>query len=136
MAGYIIIGSESLDSRGEIEEHCKSCLVHTISGITPFLSGAGCHITGNEVTECGISALEIVVTVLLRNLRTLDLLCTEFLDILHLLGNPDTSVIAEGLTHQSQLGLLVTVHGNTCGVNLGEAGICEVSALLVAVPCG
>ena len=54
--------SESLDSRGEIEEHCESCLIHTISGITSFLSGAGCHVTGNEVTECGISALEIVVT--------------------------------------------------------------------------
>ena len=82
MAGYLLVGidacnllvhlekvavtgcddvlSEPLDSRGEIEEHCESGLVHTVSGIASLLGGAGCHVTGNEVTESGIPALEIV----------------------------------------------------------------------------
>ncbi len=56
--------------------------------------------------------------------------------ILHLLRNPDTSVVTQGLRHKGQLALLLAVHRNTCRVNLSEARICEICSLLVALPCG
>ena len=127
--------AESCDSGREIQEYGKTCLIDTIAGIASLLGGTGSHVAGNKITESRIAALKIVVAVLLGYLRALYLLCAELLDILHLLRNPDTSVITERLTHKGQLGLLVTMNRDTGRVNLGEAGIGEVCSFLVAVPC-
>ena len=61
---------------------------------------------------------------------------TELKDILHLLGNPDTAVVTEGLTHEGELALLVSVNGDTGGMDLGKARICKESALAVCLHCG
>ena len=89
--------TKSLDGVGEIKEHGETCLIDSVTGIASFLSGAGCHVTGNKVTESRITTLELVVTILLRNLGRLDFLLTEFHHIFHLLGNPNTSVVTERL---------------------------------------
>ena len=61
------------------------------------------HVTGNEVTEGGIAALQIVVAILLRNIPSLLRSSLQSLGVLQLLGHPDTAVVAERLRHQCQL---------------------------------
>ncbi len=60
--------TETLDGIGEVEEHSETGLVDTESGVTSLLGRTGSHVTRNEVTERRITTLEIVVTILLRNL--------------------------------------------------------------------
>ena len=60
--------AETLDSILEIEEHGQTGLIDTLALLALYISGAGSHVTRNEVTECRISALEIVIPVLLRYL--------------------------------------------------------------------
>ena len=60
----------------------------------------------------------------------------KLLHVLLLLGHPDASVVTQGLAHKGELALLLSVHGDAGGVNLGEAGICEIRSLLVALQSG
>ncbi len=60
--------TETLDGVREIEEHGETGLVDTESSVTSLLGRTGSHVTRNEVTERRVTALEIVVTILLRNL--------------------------------------------------------------------
>ncbi len=60
----------------------------------------------------------------------------QFHHILHLLRNPDSAIITQGLTHEGELALLVSVNRDTGGVDLGKAGICKESALAVCLHCG
>ena len=129
--------SKALDSFGEVEEDGLAGLVHAIAGVATLLRGAGSHVTGNEVSEGRIPALEIVVAVLFGNLRRLDLVGADLLDILEFLGNPDAAVIAERLRHEGELALLLAVDGDTGRMDLREAGIGEECTPLIALKgCG
>ena len=55
--------------------------------------------------------------------------------ILHLLWNPDTSVISERLRHEGELALLVTVYRNTGRMDLCKARVGEECSLLVTLDC-
>ena len=128
--------TETVDCLGEIEEYRFSGFIYTESGITTLLCSTGSHVTGYKVSECGVTALEIVVAILFRYLGCLDFVFAEFLHILEFLGNPNTSVVTETFAHKSQLALLVTVYRDTGGVNLSEAGIGEIRAFLIALNRG
>ena len=89
--------AESLDSVSEIKEYGKSSFIHTETGVASFLGCTGGYVTRHEVTECRVTALEIVVAILFRNLGSLDLTLAELFYVLKLLRYPDTSVVTERL---------------------------------------
>ena len=127
--------AEALDGVGEVQEHGLAGLVHAEACVAALLCGTGCHVAGNEVSECRITALEVVVAVFFRDLGSLHLVVAESLHVLEFLGNPDASVVTKGLAHECELALLVTVDGDTGRMDLCEAGICEESTLPVALHC-
>ena len=51
------------------------------------------------------------------------------------LGDPDASVIAEGLGHEGELGLVITGHGNAGRMDLRVAGIGKGRTTLEGAPC-
>ena len=61
------VDAEAVDRLREVEEHSQTGVVHAEALVATLLSGARSHVTGNEVTEGGIAALQIVVAVFLRN---------------------------------------------------------------------
>ena len=125
--------AQTADGVGEVEEHGLTGLVDSESCVATLLGSTGCDVAGNEVTEGGITALEIVIAVLVRNLGGLDLMLAQLLHVLKLLGNPDTAVVTQTLAHKRQLALLLAVDGNTGRMDLREAGICEICTLAVAL---
>ena len=127
--------TQTLDSGLEIEEYCQTGLVHAVASVATLLSSTRCNVTRYEVTECGVATLQVVVAILLSDIRRLDLACTQSLDVLHLLGNPDTTVVTQRLRHQRQLRLLGAVDRNTGGVNLSEAGVSKTCTLAIALEC-
>ena len=86
--------SKTVNSVCKIQIHCKTCLIHTITCIATLLCGTGSNVTGNQITECRITALEIIIAVFFRNLGSFYLMLPEFFHIFFLLWNPDTSIIA------------------------------------------
>ena len=65
------IQTQAVDRLREVEEHGETRIVDTIALVATLLSGTRGNVTGNEVTEGRIAALQIVVAVLLGNLPTL-----------------------------------------------------------------
>ena len=128
--------TQALDGVGEIEEHGEAGLVHAVAGVAALLGGAGSDVTGNQVAEGRIAALQVVVAALLRNLGRLDLVLAELEDILHVVRHPDAAVVPQGLGHQGELALLVAMDRDTGRVDLREAGVREESALAVGLHRG
>ena len=89
------VETEAVDRLREVEEHSQTGVVDTEALIATLLSSTRSHITGNEVTEGRIAALQIVVAILLRNLPTLFGTCLQSLGIFQLLRNPDTAVVTQ-----------------------------------------
>ena len=92
-----LVDTEALDRLREVEEYGKTCVVYTKALVTTLLSSTRSYVTRYEVTECWVTALEVVVTILLWNIPTL--LCTslESLSILKLLRYPDTTIVTQRL---------------------------------------
>ena len=127
------VDAEALDRLREVEEYSQTRVVHTEALVATLLSSTRSNVTWHEVTESGIAALQIVVAVFLRNIRTLLGAGLQSLGILNLLGHPDTTIVTQRLRHQRQLRLLVTMNGDTSGVNLNVRRICEISTLTIAL---
>ena len=125
--------TKAADCIREVKEHSFTCLIHTETGIATLFGSTGCNITRYQVTEGGITALEIIITVLLRNLGSFYLMFAKFLHILQLLWHPDAAIIAQTFTHQSQFTLLISMYRNTGRMYLCETGICKVSTLAPAL---
>ena len=89
------VDAQTVDRLREIEEYSQTCVVHTEALIAALLGGTRGNVTWNEVTECWITALQIVVTILLRNLPTLLCSSLQSLGILNLLRNPDTTIVTQ-----------------------------------------
>ena len=126
------VDTEALDALREVEEHGQTCVVNAEALVAALLGSTRSNVAGNEVTECRIAALQIVVAVFLRNVASL--LCSglQSLGVLKLLGHPDTSVVTQRLRHKRKLRLVVSVYRDTCRVDLNVRRIGEVSALAVA----
>ena len=89
------IDAQTVDRLREVEEHSQTGVVHTEALVAALLSGTRGHVTGNEVTECRIAALQIVVAILLGNLPTLLGTSLQSLGVLNLLGHPDTTIVTQ-----------------------------------------
>ena len=60
--------TESLDSILEIKEYCESGLIDTETCIASLLCCTRSHVTRNKVSECRVTALEIIISILLWDL--------------------------------------------------------------------
>ena len=89
------VDTQTVDRLREVEEHGQTRVVHTKALVAALLSGTRGHVTRYEVTEGRITALQIVVAILLRNLPTLLSTSLQSLSILNLLGNPDTTIVTQ-----------------------------------------
>ena len=126
------INAQAVDSFREIEEYGQTCVVHTETCVATFFSCTAGNVTRNQVTECRITAFQVVVAVFFRNIASLDFAFLQFDSVFFLLRNPDTTVVTQRFGHQSQFGLLVTVYRDTSRVNLNICGVSEYSTLAVA----
>ena len=134
IASFYDILTKTLDSAGEVEEDSQPRVVDTVASVAAFLSSTAGDVTRHEVTEGGIAALEVVVTILLLDIGRTKRTSLELLSVFDILGYPDTAVITERLRHQRELRLEFAVDGDTRGVDLCHTGVSEVSTLLVALP--
>ncbi len=91
------VDAETLDRLREVEEHGKTGVVDAIALVATLLGSAAGNVTWNEVTECRIAALQIVVAVFLGNIATLLGACLQCLGILQFLRYPDTTVVTQRL---------------------------------------
>ena len=66
------VDTQAVDSLAKVEEHGLTSVVHTVTLVATLLGGATCHVAWNEVTKGGIAALQVVVTLLLGDVATLD----------------------------------------------------------------
>ena len=128
--------AQTLDGGLEVEVYGQTGLVHAVACVATLLGGARSHVARHEVAEGRVAAFQIVVAVLLGDLRGFELAGADGLHVLEFLGNPDTAVVTQRLGHQRQLRLLVAVNGDAGGVDLREAGVGEAGALAVALECG
>ena len=134
VASLYYILAEALDSAGEVEEDCQPRVVDTEASVAAFLSRTACYVTGDEVTEGRVTALEVVVTILFLDLRRTKSTGLKLLGILYVLRYPDASVVTKRLRHQRELGLELAMDRDTRGVDLCHTGVSEVRPLLVALP--
>jgi len=126
------IFAQTVDSFGEVEEYGKTCIVHAITLVATFFGSTAGNVTRNEVTECRITALQVVVAVFFGNIFSLQRTFLQLLGIFQFLRNPDTSVVTQRFGHQSQFGLLVAVNGDTSRVNLYVSGVGKPGSFTVA----
>src|SRR5580658_8138318 len=86
-------------------------------------------VTGDQVAEARIAALQIVVALVFRDI-------IRRARVISLLGHPYASVIAQRFRHQRQLRLMLATERDTCRVNLREAWVGEQRAAAVCAPDG
>ena len=115
----VAVGVALLDGRS----HAATLVAHV-------LGLAGGDVARHEVAEGRVDALEVVVARLLGDVARV------LVAVLGLLGHPDASVVAQGLTHEGELGLEVPGLRDAGGVDLRVAGVGEVGALAVRAPDG
>ena len=89
------VEAEAVDGLGEVEEHSQAGVVHAEALVAALLGSTTGHVTGHEVTEGGIAALQIVVAVFFGNLPALQRAFLQLLGVFQLLGNPDAAVVTQ-----------------------------------------
>ena len=87
--------AQTLDGGLEVEEYGQTCLVHAEACVAALLGGTRSHVARHEVTEGRVAALQVVVAVLLGDVRGFLGTRTERLHVFELLGNPDAAVVAQ-----------------------------------------
>ena len=128
--------AQTLDSGLEVEEDGQTGLVHAEACVAALLGCTRRHVARHEVAEGRIAALQIVVAILLGDVRRLLGAAADRLHVLDLLRYPDAAVVTQRFGHQRQLRLLRAVYGDAGGVDLREAGVGEAGALAVALEGG
>ena len=126
------VDTKTVDGFGEVEEYGEAGVVDTESVVATFFGGTRCHVTGHKVTECRITAFQIIVAAFFGYVGTLDLAFLQLLGVLDVFGHPYTAVVTQRLAHEGKFALLVAVHGDTCGVYLYKRGVCEIRTLAIA----
>ena len=117
---------EPFDRIGEIEINAQATRSDAAALVAGFLGAAGGNVARGEVAVAGIFAFEeIIAGVLWDFLR-------RFAGIFLALGSPDPSVIAKGLAHEGELGLVFATDRNAGRVDLGVAGVGEQRAAFVS----
>ena len=62
------IFTQTVDSFGEVKEYGKTGVVYAEALVAAFFGSAAGNVTRNEVTECRITAFQVVVAVFLGNI--------------------------------------------------------------------
>ncbi len=121
--------AHTLDGLGEVQVHPLAARSHSAALVADVLRRAGGDVTGHQVAERGVDALQVVVALVLGDLVRGPVVALG-------LRHPDAAVVAERLAHQRQLGLVVAGARDAGGMDLGEAGVGEVRAAPVRAPDG
>lgn len=111
----------------KIEVDGAACGVDAEALVADVFGVAGGDIAGDEVTEAGVALFEEVVAVGFGDLG-------GGAGVAFLFGNPDATVVAQALAHEGEFGLVIAALGDAGGVDLDEAGVCEISAAAGAAP--
>ncbi len=122
-----------MDGIGEVEIDGIAS-AYAIARVAAFLGGTAGHIARHEVTESGITAFKIVITIFFGYVVGLQFTCTDGFGVFLLFWDPDTSVVAQALAHQREFALIVAVDGDAGRVDLHIARIGESGPLAVAHP--
>ena len=120
-------GPEALDGVAEVEIDAEAGFPDTPALVADFLCCPRCDVARRQVAEAWIFSLEKIVPLTLRNFARLSFFAGPP-------GHPHPSVVSEGFTHQRQLRLIITAHGNAGWMDLGETRIGESGATLVRPP--
>ena len=126
----------ALDGVAEVEENAETGGGNAVTGIAEFLGGAGGDVARGEVAEAGIFALEVVVALVLGDVVRVEFTGADFGGGGGIFGCPDASVVAEGLGHEGELGLILAVNGDAGGVNLSKAGVGKPGTAFVGAVSG
>ena len=122
------IGPEAIDRVAEVEIYPELGWAHSATFITHTFRRPGGNITGSQVAEAGINALQIVVAIFLGNVVRI------LFAIFGFLRHPNPTVITQRLGHEGKLGLIITGNRNAGRMNLRVTWIGETGALLVSPP--
>ena len=119
----------ALDGVGEVEIDGHAVRTDAKAGVATFLGGTRCHVAGNHVAERGITAFEVVIAIVNRNIG-------RSANVPLLLRHPDAAVVPEALAHQRELRLMIAGDRNAGRVNLGVAGVREERPATISAPDG
>ena len=117
--------AQALDGVGEIEIDRPSGGADALAVVAHALGGPGGDIPGGQVAEAGVHALQVVIPLAFGDVFRPP-------GVAALLGHPDPAVVAQALAHQGELGLVVAVHRDAGGMNLGVARVGKPRALLIS----
>ena len=126
------IPAEPLDRFREVEVDTAAYAFHLGADSAPLVA----HVLGlprrdvtrDQVAERRVDPLQVVVAVLLGDVPWV------LGAVASALRHPDAAVVAERLTHQGQLRLVMAGDRDAGGVDLGVAGVGHVGALAVGPP--
>ncbi|MEY4033884.1 MAG: hypothetical protein RL492_1078 [Verrucomicrobiota bacterium] len=129
VAGADLGLAEALDGGGEIEVDAEALavdqLADTAAFVADFLGGTRSDVARGEVAVARVLALQEVVAGFLRD-RGSGLSAVGLV-----LRHPDAAVVAQGLGHQGELGLVFAVHRDAGRVDLRVARVGETGAAAV-----
>ena len=111
----------------EVEIHCQSWFANAIARIASFFCCARSYVPWNQVSKCGISSFQVIISLLLR-----DVVCRTFVALCF--WDPYPAVIPERLWHECQLRLEFIELRNACRMDLDKAGVCKKRSLPVSFP--
>ena len=101
---------------------------HTIACIATLFRSTRSHVARHKVTKGRITPLEVIVALLLRDLR-------RFARVALLLRYPNTPVVTQRLTHEGQLALKLIEHRQPRRVYLYKARVGKECPLAVRGHC-
>src|SRR6185312_1142289 len=117
------------DRRCIIEIDSLPGRAYPIAGVATFLCRTRSDIARNQVAKSRIASFQVIVPFFGGDLA-------RFARVVLLFGHPYSSVIAQRLRHERQLGLMFPRDRYTRRVYLRETGIAEPGAFFVGFPCG
>src|SRR5207245_3291145 len=114
---------------GEVEVNAQAGFANTAALVADRLGVARCHVARNQVAEARILTLQVVIALVLG-----DLIRTTL--VTYFLRHPNAAVVAQRLTHQRQLRLVIARLRDARRMDLREAGVRERGAFLIRAPYG
>src|SRR5947209_5158674 len=122
--------TEALNCLGEIEVNTESTRADPTSLVAYFLGGPGGNVARSQIAKGWIFAFQKIIAILRRDRSR------RFGTIFLAFRSPDAAIVAQGLGHERELGLMIPAHGDTGGMDLRITRIREQGALFVSTPGG
>ncbi len=130
------LAAEAVDGIGEVKIDAEAGRRDAAAIVAGFLGGAGGDVPWGKIAETRVFALEEVVAIVFRHLRGFHLALAQLGGDFAALWDPDAPIVAEGLRHEGELGLVLALLRDAGRVNLGVAGIGETGPAAVGPPSG